>query len=212
METPEAPSRKNNLLAAALERLFTGLMALDPPLKDELAPLEGRVIGLHLESAADTPPMTFYLQPGPWGIRVTDRHEGKPDVTISGTPSALARMGLGEKGEGLFTGDVTISGNTNVAQRFQTALQRMDPDFEALLARATGDVVAHQAVVLARGLWSWGRRAAADIPQDLGDTLAEEWRILVPPAALQAFGADVDRLRDDVDRLEARLRLRERRA
>ena len=210
METQEKRPQ-NGLLAAALERLFGGLTALDPPLKDAFAPLEGRVIGLRLESADPETATTFYLRPGPWGVRVTDRHDGKPDVMVSGTLSALARMGLGEKGEGLFEGDVTIVGNTRVAQGFQDALRQMDPDFEGLLARAAGDVAAHQAVVLFRSLWNWGTRAAQDIPKDWGETLSEEWRILAPPLALQAFGEDVDRLRDDAERLEARLKLVERR-
>ena len=209
---PEEPAAKG-LSAAALERLFDGLMALDPSLKDDLAPLEGKVIGLRLESADPASPITcLYLFPGPWGIRVTDRHEGKPNVMISGTLPALARMGLGEKGEGLFEGDVTIVGDAGAAQRFQDALKRMDPDFEGLLARATGDIVARQATVLLQGLWHWSRRTAQDIPRNLGETLSEEWRIIAPPLALAAFCEDVDRLRDDTDRLEARLNLLERRS
>ena len=209
MATPAeepTPASPKGLSAAALERLFDVLMALDPPLKDDLAPLKGKVIGLRVESADPESPVTcLYLFPGPWGIRVTDRHEGKPNVMISGTWTALARMGLGEKGEALFEGDVTIVGDAGTAQRFRDALKHMDPDFEGLLARATGDLVAHQATVLLRGLWHWSRQTARDIPRNLGETLSEEWRIIAPPPALAAFCEDVDRLRDDVDRLEARL-------
>ena len=201
-------------ICAALQRLFTMLSALDPALKDEFTRLRGKVIGVRIESAepAGGSGVSFYLLPGPEGMEVRDAYDGKPDVMISGTLPALARMGLGEKGEGLFQGDVTIVGDTGVAQRLQEILRAMDPDFEGLLAKVTGDIAARQATVLVKALWVWSRQASRDLPRDLGETLSEEWRLIVPPLELEAFGEDVDRLRDDVDRLQARLSLLERRS
>jgi ubiquinone biosynthesis protein UbiJ len=69
-----------------------------------------------------------------------------------------------------------------------------------------GENITDETVKLARSLWSFGRRAASNTVRNTAEYLAHENHTLVPRPEAEAFMADVDQLREDVDRAAARLR------
>jgi ubiquinone biosynthesis protein UbiJ len=79
------------------------------------------------------------------------------------------------------------------------------PDPEEELSLVIGDVPAHQLGRLARGAFTWSRHAAATALQNIGEYLGHERADLVPRAEGEQFMAEAERLREDVDRLEARI-------
>jgi ubiquinone biosynthesis protein UbiJ len=81
------------------------------------------------------------------------------------------------------------------------------PDLEELLARAVGDVPAHQIGHFTRLALRWSRGAARTTLTNIAEYLAHERRDLVPRNEGEQFLRAVDALREDVDRLEARLDL-----
>jgi len=84
-------------------------------------------------------------------------------------------------------------------------LKRADLDWEELLSRYTGDVIAHQIGNLARSLTRWSKDAGARLGQDLAEYLLFESALLPPRLEVETFLDAVDQLRNDVDRLAARL-------
>ena len=68
-----------------------------------------------------------------------------------------------------------------------------------------GDVAAHQIGNLLRGSFVWGKQVAATLGQDTAEYLQEEKQELPRPDEVNAFLAEVDILRGDVDRLAARV-------
>jgi ubiquinone biosynthesis protein UbiJ len=104
-----------------------------------------------------------------------------------------------------------ITGSPEVAERFAKLLRLARPDLEEYASRWIGDVPAHALGEAARVARAWLERAARTLRADAAEFLQEESRAL--PAALeaQAFYADVERLRDDVERAAARLARIERR-
>jgi ubiquinone biosynthesis protein UbiJ len=92
-----------------------------------------------------------------------------------------------------------------VAQRFRELLAEAQPEFEEELARVFGDVAARRLANFARGLLDWGRKASDSLTGSMVEYLQEEGRDLPTPTEVEEFLADVDRLRDDAERLEARL-------
>ncbi len=197
----------SSLLAAAVETTVNAWLRQDPEILAQFAALEGHVIALHIEGLA----LDLYFMPAASGIQVLGRYEGEPDTRISGTPAALAKLTLGAGEDSLFAGDVKIEGDTALGQQFQQLLGAVEVDWEELLSRATGDVVAHQAGEAARSAQRALRRAATTLQQDLTEYLQEELRLLPTPVEISNFLDDVDRLRSDIDRLEAHVkRLHER--
>ncbi|WJW75570.1 SCP2 sterol-binding domain-containing protein [Thiohalobacter sp. IOR34] len=190
------------LFTAALEAALDGLLAADPEAAAGLTALDGKVIAVELRGLGQT----LYFLPAEGRIAVMLNYEGSPDTLISGTPLALARMGLGKTGEGLFGGEVQIRGDSAVGHRFQALLASLEFDWEEWLSRLVGDAAAHQAGRLLRETGSFLQHSADTLRQDLGEYLREEARLLPTRYEIEDFMAEVDRCREDVDRLEARVK------
>jgi ubiquinone biosynthesis protein UbiJ len=106
---------------------------------------------------------------------------------------------------------VHIEGDAEVAQAFSELLKHARPDLEEELSRVVGDVAAHQIGNIARSALAFGRRASDTFARNVAEYLQEEGRDLPTRIEADEFIAGVDAIRDDVDRLEARLVLLEAR-
>lgn len=201
----------------AMETAVNACLALDPQVQKKLAALQGRVITLELESAPATPLLTFTMFPGENGIELLTQYAGEADSTLSGTPLALAKMSLGSKlktpemdcpdaGEALFSGDVVIRGDVELGRRFMRILDEMDIDWEEHLSHLTGDIIAHKTGNVVREVGQWWQQTLGTLAGDASKFMQQESELLPEAAALSQFMNEVDILRDDLDRLEARVR------
>ena len=170
--------------------------------------LDGRVLALVLEGT----PVTLWFGVDDGQVRIATRHEGPADARLAGTPlSLLSLVGPGAP-DRIRSAGIRIEGDAEVAQRFQGLLQLAQPEFEEELARVIGDVAAHQVANVVRGFLDWGRKAAGSFSQNVAEYLQEEGRDVPARVELEEFFEAVDHLRNDADRLEARLsRLESRR-
>jgi ubiquinone biosynthesis protein UbiJ len=132
-------------------------------------------------------------------------------ATLRATPLDLLRLARSADVSSLKGTSAEIAGSPEIAERFAALLKLARPDLEDALARWVGDVPAHALARAAQDAGGWLLRAASALRLNTAEFLQEESRVL--PAALeaQAFYADVERLRDDVERAAARLALLERR-
>ena len=193
----------SELAYAGLEEAINRGIALDPVAADKLARLHGRVIAIEIAG----PNLRFYLIPGPAQLQVLSQYEGEPDCLMRGSPLALARMDAsGEKGaEQLFSGRVEIEGDTELGHRFGAILSELDIDWEEQLSRITGDVIAHEIGNGVRAIADFGRRTFDALGKDVKEYMQEEARLLPEGQEIQEFLNSVDTLRDDVERMEARV-------
>ncbi len=129
------------------------------------------------------------------------------DAEIIGGPFGLLALGGDTPEAVLQRRGVEIRGDAAIAQRFRELGMLLRPDLEEALARVIGDVPAHQIGRFSRLAFSWGQRAAATTMANISEYLAHERRDLVPRNEGEQFLRGVDTLREDVDRLEARLDL-----
>lgn len=130
----------------------------------------------------------------------------EPDVAITG--SLLTLLQLGRSGsEDLFRGGgVHMVGDAHLAQQFQKLLKLARPEPEEELSRLVGDVAAHGIGDLARGFGRWSRNARQSLSQNVTEYLQEESEVLPRRYDVERFRTQVEILRDDVARFEARLR------
>jgi ubiquinone biosynthesis protein UbiJ len=139
------------------------------------------------------------------------RDETPATATIAGGPMSLVALS-GDGGQAVLQrGDVTITGDAEVAQAFRELGQLLRPDVEEELSLLVGDVPAHQLARLARLGGSFGRRAADTTLRNLADYLGHERGDLVSRNEGEQFLRGVDAVREGVDRLQARLDLLSRR-
>ena len=80
----------------------------------------------------------------------------------------------------------------------------MDIDWEEYMARIIGDASAHHLASLAKKIISWGRQSTSDVASDVSEYLQEESRDVVSKPELEKFYQDVDALRNQLDRFQAR--------
>jgi ubiquinone biosynthesis protein UbiJ len=103
-------------------------------------------------------------------------------------------------------GSVDFTGDARTAAAFQALLGFAKPDLEEELAAVVGDVAAHRLGELARGLRSWSRQASDTMSENIREYLQEESRRTPSRYEVERFGRQLQVLRDDVARAEARLK------
>jgi ubiquinone biosynthesis protein UbiJ len=187
--------------AAALESALNAYLAQLPDRGPRTTALQGKVIALSITGTG----LTWFFLPVADRVQVLSHYEGDVDTHLRGTPLGFARLALTNREDALFQGAVSIEGDTDIGQQFQDMLAGVDWDWEERLSRVTGDVIAHQAGTLGRRLKQYLDDNRETLVRDCGEYLQEEARLLPTRVELDYFLGDVDRIRDDVSRLEARV-------
>ncbi len=190
--------------AAGLEQAVNAALALDPEARSRLERLDGRVLAVELTGLG----ATLAVIPVAGRLTLAPAWDGEADATLHGAPLSLLRLGLGDQGV-VRRGDVRISGRVEVAQSFQRFFDQLDIDWEEHVSRLVGDPLAHRLGGLVRDLGQWAGGMLGNGLATGGEYLREERRWLPTRAAVAARREDIATLRDDVARLEARVRLRE---
>lgn len=131
----------------------------------------------------------------------------EPDLVLELPVAALAQAVDGREAA---MRAARLRGNVEFAETLGFVLRNLSWDVEEDLSRLTGDVAAHRLVGAADTL----RRELADSGRRLADGVAEytlhEAALVAPKEAIADFCREVDELRDQFDRLDARLRRLER--
>lgn len=188
-------------LAGAVESAMNGYLALDPEVRARLTSLDGKVICIALKGFD----LRLYFLPVEEHIEVLSHYEGEPDTLLVGTPTDLLRLAALQSEEKLFETGVEFHGDTELGEQFREILNGAEIDWEELLSRVTGDALARQLGNLARGVADTVTKGAATLRQDVSEYLREESRLLPTAIEVKNFLEDVDHLRLDADRLEARV-------
>jgi len=202
------------VLTQSIENLLNQNLAASPGARARCAALRGtrlrvRVSGTPLQWSVESLGDSLRLARGaPEALGA-----GDTEATAEVEGSLLNLLALsGPRPEALLQrGAVRVSGDAELLQRYRELLRLLGPDIEEALSRVVGDSAAHQALRLARGALGFGQRAATTAVSNVAEYLAHERGDLVPRGEADAFFADVDRLREDADRLAARLAMLEAR-
>lgn len=185
-----------------LENAFNRYLALDPEAPEKLCALDGQVICIDIRGSGKR----IYLSITGNRVIFLDAYDDEPDATIIGSPAALIKLGARRDTAPLFfSGEVEIRGNTRLGRQFKSLLADMDIDWEEHLSRLVGDIAAHRISNAFHTLRSWGRSAAGNFADDVGEYLQEESRDVVSEAEMAFFCQQVDELRDGADRIKARI-------
>jgi ubiquinone biosynthesis protein UbiJ len=192
-------------LAAIAEDLTNRFLRLDPDTLRRLGDIQGKVICVKIHGAEGNG-FTVYFFPSEGGLQMRPTFDGIPDVTISGNPPAYLRLVMGARAQGAFaSGEMQISGDLELGQRFQRIMKKLDIDWEEITSRYVGDAVSRKLGNVVRGLQTWRRQAHETMREDAKEYLQEEARLLPRAEHVESFLNEVDRFRSDVDRLAQRI-------
>lgn len=194
------------MLTQAIENLLNRNLPRSPRAQELCASLSGRRVRIEARSLG----WVLLAECLASSIRLT---KGEPatqaDAEISGSLMSLAALAGPHPEEVIRRGDVVIRGDAELAQRFRELAMLLKPDIEEELSKLIGDTPAHQALRLVRSVTGFGRRAASTGVRNVAEYLAHEKRDLVSGPEAEDFYRSVEKLREDLDRLEARTRLME---
>jgi ubiquinone biosynthesis protein UbiJ len=140
-----------------------------------------------------------------------DQPDKPADATIIGAPLSLLALTGADTQAVIQRGDVRIEGDAQIAQQFRELGLLLRPDLEAGMARVVGRSGAHLAMRGMRAAAGWTRTAAWTSVRNVAEYLAHESRDLVSRPESEHYLRGVDQLREQLDRIEARLALMERR-
>lgn len=190
----------------ALEIALNRALALDTETRAALGPLHGQRVVLTLTA----PPMAVQVRVDGEVLRVGPPDDGvEPDLGVRTTLGALLgqlpRL-LDRSGDHAApVGKLRIEGDAELARRLQRMAQRFDPDWQQPFVAVFGDILGVQ---LAKAVSAGLRQvqvAGRNLAESAAEFVTEESRDVVPKAELEAFHDDVDALRDDVERMAARI-------
>ncbi len=163
--------------------------------------LQGKVLALHMSGL----PLSLFFRSDGERMTIDTADAESPAASLSGTPLAFLRLAGPQPEAAIRAGSIHIQGDAEVAQAFSELLRAAQPDLEEELSRIIGDVAAHQVGNAARSALGLGRRAIDTFTQNVAEYLTEESRDLPTRIEADELFAAVDKLRDDVARLEARI-------
>jgi ubiquinone biosynthesis accessory factor UbiJ len=192
------------MLTQAIENLLNRNLPRSPRAQELCAALRGKTVRIE----ARTLGWVLIVEALADSVKLTKGGaDDVADAVISGSLMNLAALAGAHPEEVIQRGDVTIRGDAEVAQKFRELALLLRPDVEEELSRLIGDTPAHQALRLAKLAGGFGRRAVRTGVRNMAEYLAHERGDLVPRAEAEDFYRGVERLRDDLDRLDARTRL-----
>ena len=185
-----------------LNRAVQMVLSVDPDGARAFASLRGRIYCIEFT----LPPLTLYLVPDPDGFSFVSETDQVPDVTLSGSIFAFAKMaGSGPASDLIADRQVSMQGDAEAGQALQRALTRLDFDWEELIAKLIGDTPARKVGNAVREFASWAEHSAELTRANVADYLTEESRIMAGNVAMERLEKGVNQLRADTDRLAHRI-------
>jgi len=125
-----------------------------------------------------------------------------PATTIRLTPGIMLR--LSARDESAWR-EVDVAGDTEFAVAIQHVAHNLRWDVEEDLSRVFGDVVGHRMAESGRSFSRWGAQAAENTGRSFAEYWTEEQPLIAAARDIEEFNLAVDRLRDDVARVEKRI-------
>lgn len=189
---------------ASAETAVNQVLSLDSTAQARLRPLAGKVIAI----ACTAPAITMYLIPLDTGIQLASQWHAPADCTLSAPAALLLKLlSSADKTSILHHPDVTLDGNSTLLMTLADILQSLELDWEYEVSRWLGPVPTALISSQLRSSCQWLKQSAHSLHLNTADYLAEESRSLVGNTEAQARFSEIDQLKLDLDRLDARIAL-----
>lgn len=164
--------------------------------RQKLAPFAGHAARIKM------PPFEAAFLIGADGCISAPAEEAELEVSIS-LPAATPLLAL--QGKDVVMRAARIEGSAEFAEALGFVIRNLRWDAEEDVSRLVGDIAAHRIVKGGKEFAAWQQQAARNFAANLAEYFTEEQPLIARQADISAFAGEVDRLRDDVARLEKRL-------
>ncbi len=188
-------------LLASVESGVNRVLRLDGTAMARLRPLTGKVIAVQ----GTSPSLQLFILPSDEGLLLAAQWAAETDCTLRAPASSLLRLALSkDKSAILHSPEVELEGDSAALMELAAVLQDLELDWEYELSHWIGPVATALIGGHLRSRANWYQHGFASLNQNLAEYLSEEARTLVGEHEAQARFDELDQLKLDLDRLEAR--------
>jgi ubiquinone biosynthesis protein UbiJ len=185
-----------------LETALNNYVFLDNATHDRLKSLHDKIAKFEFKNT----PFVIFLHFCNDHIYLLRYFAGSPHVTIQASVFTFIRTWQQNKQKKTVPlKEFTIIGDVQLAQAINDMLGHCDIDWEAQLSKIIGELLAHQLGNATRNIKNWFQQTQQTLMQNTTEYLQEEKRWLPTVAETSDFFSDVDILRNDVERAQARI-------
>ncbi len=189
-------------LLASVESGVNRILRLDSTALARMRPLTGKVIAVECAS----PALHLFILPSDEGLLLAAQWAADADCTLRAPASSLLHLALSKDKTTVLHGpQVDLEGDSHVLMELAAILQDLELDWEFELSRWIGPVATALIAGHVRSRANWYQHGFASLNQNLAEYLSEEARTLVGEREAQARFNELDQLKLDLDRLEARV-------
>lgn len=188
-------------LLASVEHGLNRVLRMDSTALPRLAALEGKVIEIDCRQ----PALQVFILPDEDGLMLAAHWEGEVHCSLVAPAGSLLQLAVAkDKTAVLHSPQVELHGDSAVLLDLFGVLQDLELDWEYDLSRWLGPVATQLVGGHLRSRARWYQQGFASLNQNLAEYLAEESRTLVGQREAEARFSELDRIKVDLERLEAR--------
>lgn len=193
-----------NILLSAQETILNHYLNLDPEAKGRLSRLSGKVVKIEWGH------LNYYWLFKSDSIYLSKDYHGAVDLILRGSILDFIRIAFIKKDTALTAIPLQILGDMEFAKQFKDLFSNLEIDWEEQLAALLGDTIAYPLSCFFKAITRWAKQSVESLSQNTTNYLQTELNYLVSEPELQIFFSDIDDLRDDSERLEARINVLQR--
>lgn len=193
----------NHFFLSALAKALNGYLQLDPESATRLQALQGKVVTIELLPFHFIFQCEFTLT----GIQLHADVLLPATTAIKGTPlQMLGAMLAKENRHQFFSDDLVMEGDAEIGLQLVELFDAMQIDWEEYFSRLAGDVPAYHIGQVVRHVKNWLHQTNDSFINNVNEYIHEEKCWLPSRESLQDFFHDIDTIRMDTDRLEAKIK------
>jgi ubiquinone biosynthesis accessory factor UbiJ len=189
----------SNIILSTQEAILNRYLNLDPESKEHLRRLSGKVVKI------EWGPLNYYWLFKSDSIFLSKDYAGPVDLILRGSTFDFLSMVFTKKDVALTAIPLQIFGDMEFAKQFKDFFSSLEIDYEEQLSKILGDAFAYPMIQVLKIISLWARQSVESLGQNLTNYVQREMNWLISEEELQLFFSDVDELRDDYARLEARI-------
>lgn len=191
-----------DLMLPIIETSVNKALSLDTHAKEKLTSLNGKIFKVQLIDWN----ATIFLEVYKNQIHCMTKQVGEVTATISATLPNFIRIVLsGAKPAALFDSEMSMTGDTHALEQLSHIFKSLDIDWEEQLSQFIGDEVAHKTFFYAKKLVAECKAITDKLCENTSEYLKYESKQLVGQSEISLRAHEVNVLRDDVERLAARI-------
>lgn len=175
------------------------LLSQDPELKAKLKQFDNLSIAFRIKNINYEIIVTIKNHK----LLLNSSPDTKADLTI--TASAIALAKLAYYPNNLFSKDIEIYGDVQFAKKLRDILHELNLDLETFIANLTGNILAYPIIHEFCQINNWMKSIHISLQKNMSEYLCEEAELLPDKLLINNYLTNIDKIRANFERLEARV-------